>query len=356
MAEVSVIMPVYNAEKYLRSSIESVLSQGFRDLELIAVDDGSSDSSGAICDEYAAKDPRFRVIHKPNGGPAAARNAALDAATGTYLMFCDSDDEYHPDFCGRMVDLIRTNPVDLVAARNDFIREDGITDEYFRERIGEGDGLFNEFGAGIAAAGSEARFWGINVLLWNKIFRRDLVVKFGIRFPEGHENDDDAFCYEYAMVSGDALQITDELYHYRLRLGSIADSYVARRPKNRYDRIAVADFLTDFAVRNGIDRRHSRFFVRLWLETYRMVAPFFDAEELKELRRDVLAKAAGYESDDCRLVETDGTIVWINHRGGIGDLVKYLWHRLRAAFAPDAERRRRIMLKAERSRLLWRTK
>lgn len=92
--ELSVIIPVYNAEQYLRACLDSVLSQTFIDWELILVDDGSDDNSGLICDEYASKDSRIKVIHKSNGGAAAARNAALDIAGGSYITFLDSDDEF----------------------------------------------------------------------------------------------------------------------------------------------------------------------------------------------------------------------------------------------------------------------
>lgn len=89
---ISVIVPVYNAEKTLRRCVDSILGQGVRDFELILVDDGSKDSSGAICDEYAGKDTRVKVIHKPNGGVSSARNIALDKAQGQWVLCVDSDD------------------------------------------------------------------------------------------------------------------------------------------------------------------------------------------------------------------------------------------------------------------------
>ncbi len=92
MKTISVIIPVYNVEKYLVQSIESVINQTYKNLEIILVDDGSPDNSGAICDEYAKKDARIKVIHKQNGGLSSARNAALDVATGDYVAFLDSDD------------------------------------------------------------------------------------------------------------------------------------------------------------------------------------------------------------------------------------------------------------------------
>lgn len=94
---ISVIIPIYNAEKYLRRCLDSVLNQTYSDWECVMVDDGSKDSSGKICDEYAAKDPRFKVIHQRNGGVSAARNAALAVVIGEWVTFSDSDDELTPN-------------------------------------------------------------------------------------------------------------------------------------------------------------------------------------------------------------------------------------------------------------------
>lgn len=94
---ISVIVPVYNAEKFLNRCVESILAQTYSNLEVILVDDGSPDCCGVICDEFAAKDPRIRVIHQENGGLSAARNAALDVCNGDYIAFVDSDDYILPD-------------------------------------------------------------------------------------------------------------------------------------------------------------------------------------------------------------------------------------------------------------------
>ena len=103
---ISIIVPVYNVEKYLPRCIDSILNQTFSDFELILVDDGSPDRCGHICDEYAAKDERIRVIHKRNGGVSSARNAALDIVQGEYVMFCDGDDAAEPLWCEKMYSLI----------------------------------------------------------------------------------------------------------------------------------------------------------------------------------------------------------------------------------------------------------
>lgn len=107
MALVSVIVPVYNAGTYLNKCIESILAQSFRDFELILVDDGSTDGSGAVCDAYAAMDPRIRVIHQENAGSSAARNRGIAEASGSFLSFVDSDDHVSSDFLEVMVSHVK---------------------------------------------------------------------------------------------------------------------------------------------------------------------------------------------------------------------------------------------------------
>lgn len=110
---ISVIIPVYNAEKYLERCVKSVLGQTYSNLEILLVDDGSPDNCGRMCDEFAAIDSRIRVIHKENGGVASARNAALDAMTGKYVTFVDSDDYVTDDYVEYLYRLIKNNPIEI---------------------------------------------------------------------------------------------------------------------------------------------------------------------------------------------------------------------------------------------------
>ena len=106
MPELSVIVPVYNAEKYLHKCVDSILNQTYRDFELLLVDDGSPDQCGRICDAYAAQDPRVKVIHKPNGGVSEARNVGLDQAKGNYISFIDPDDWVETDLFRSTIDCL----------------------------------------------------------------------------------------------------------------------------------------------------------------------------------------------------------------------------------------------------------
>ena len=123
---ISVIIPVYNTEKYLRRCIDSVLAQTYQDFELLLIDDGSKDSSGAICDEYAAKDARVRVFHKENGGVSDTRNYGLDLAQGKYLMFLDADDFWLlDDVLEVLIGKAEENDLDIIRGEYSAMHEDG---------------------------------------------------------------------------------------------------------------------------------------------------------------------------------------------------------------------------------------
>ena len=117
---ISVIVPVYNVEPYLRECIESILGQTYRDFELILVNDGSTDDSGTICDEYAAQDTRIRVLHQKNSGVSVARNVGLDSVQGEYIAFVDSDDRVSKDYLAYLNDLIQIECADIACC--DFLQ------------------------------------------------------------------------------------------------------------------------------------------------------------------------------------------------------------------------------------------
>lgn len=113
---ISVIVPIYNVEKYLARCVDSIVNQTYKDFELILVDDGSPDNSGKICDEYAKKDSRIKVVHKKNGGLSDARNAGMAVATGEYISFIDSDDYVSDDFFECLLDVMNKKTAILLSA------------------------------------------------------------------------------------------------------------------------------------------------------------------------------------------------------------------------------------------------
>lgn len=173
---VSVCMTIYNIESYMRRSIESVLNQTYRNLEIIMVDDGSTDASGSICDEYAANDARIKVIHKANGGIPSTRNACLDAATGDYICWIDGDDAMEPEMIESMLSALLENDADMCACRYRQVFEDHTIDgSTGNTYVYEGRELMEQF------LKEDERFL-IQNAVWNKLYKRELTE--GLRFPE----------------------------------------------------------------------------------------------------------------------------------------------------------------------------
>lgn len=123
-AKVSIIVPIYNVEKYLKCCLDSILAQTFQDWEAVLVDDGSRDGSGVICDEYAAKDSRFRVIHKENGGVSSARNIGLDNIQGDWIVFVDGDDWISPNMLDRLIKKAKETDSEIVLGDIEFVYSD----------------------------------------------------------------------------------------------------------------------------------------------------------------------------------------------------------------------------------------
>ena len=216
MAKISIIVPVYNVEQYIHKCIDSILIQTLTDFELILIDDGSKDTSGEICDEYAKKDSRIRVIHKENGGLSSARNAGIDIATSDYLGFVDSDDWIDINMYESLYSGIIDNNADIALCRilyqlennkryyfNDIFSEE--------ERILDGDKL-------------------LRCLLLNKIdascctklFKSTIFDK--IRFQIGRNNEDFNLLYQIFPEVTKSIYVNDVAYNYNIRNGSITDS------------------------------------------------------------------------------------------------------------------------------------
>lgn len=214
---VSIIVPVYNAEATLSRCIDSILTQEYTDFELILVDDGSRDTSGDICDQYAARDSRIRVIHKENTGVSASRNQALDQARGTYLQFLDSDDWITPNATQLLVDTASHFHCDLVIS--DFYRVVG-------ERVSvKGDIEDNcvmtkeEFAAHMVENPADF-YYGV---LWNKLFRRDIVEKYHLRMDEQISwCEDFMFNLEYIRHAEVFYALQVPIYYYVKTKGSLA--------------------------------------------------------------------------------------------------------------------------------------
>ena len=196
---ISIIIPVYNAEKYLRRCIESVLSQSFTDFELILVDDGSKDSSPQICDEYVSQDTRVRVIHKANGGVSAARNDGLDIAKGEYITFIDSDDWVEREYIQSLYD---KRSLDFVIGN--FINEPSGKKRKINECTFIGDKLKDYI----------KNTYLSNGYPWGKLFKNKIINNNAIRFKKIKVYEDLLFCLEYVRHCSSICCMSKAHYHY----------------------------------------------------------------------------------------------------------------------------------------------
>ena len=186
MPVISVIVPVYNAEKYLRECLDSIVNQTYKNIEIILVDDGSTDGSGAICDEYADKDVRIKVYHIPNGGVSNARNLGIDNANGEYLMFVDSDDEVSRDCIEKLYCAIEYKEQDLVIGN--------FCDVYENRKIIQHENLS-------IIGNLQDDYANIRILLqgpWGKLYRSEILKKNKIRFRVDISlTEDQIFNYDF---------------------------------------------------------------------------------------------------------------------------------------------------------------
>lgn len=208
MAEVSIIVPVYQVEKYIRQCVDSILAQTFTDFELILVDDGSKDKSGQICDEYARMDARVKVIHKENGGAADTRNRGMDQAVGNYVMFVDSDDYIAPTMLECLYRNMLNENADIATCNYLYFFENDRKKDFatnVKSEVLTGTEIFyyrkNE------------RNYGFWTVVWNKLMKRETVGK--VRFRSGKYYEDEFWANEIYQMNIKIVTIPECLYYYR---------------------------------------------------------------------------------------------------------------------------------------------
>ncbi|MCI7380919.1 MAG: glycosyltransferase [Hungatella hathewayi] len=225
MKKVSIIIPVYNVEQYLERCLETVVNQSYKGLEIILVDDGSTDSSGKICDKYKELDERIVCIHKENGGLSSARNAGVNIATGEYFVFVDSDDWVSIRMVETLTKALQKNNSDIVCC--EFYNVSDST-------LAVSDFSSNERKLTKEEAILELINWKIRDYAWNKIYNSALFD--GVRFPVGRNYEDMATTYKLFDKANSVYVIPDCLYYYYFRENSIANiSNFDKLLKNKYD-------------------------------------------------------------------------------------------------------------------------
>lgn len=243
--KVSVIVPIYNVEQYLQDCVESLINQTYRNIEIILVDDGSTDKSGEICDELAKKDQRIQVIHKPNGRTASARNAGISVAEGEYLLFIDPDDWFDLQTVEKLVKEIERTDADVL--RFNYIREYG---DYSQEngnfllenKVYQGEEYNNFVRQNVGLVGSELGHienFNFCASVCFGCYRKSVIVENELQFTDIKELgsfSDGLFNLQYLLKASSFFYLNEHLYHYRK---NNVGSYTNRTKKDLFDKNLV---------------------------------------------------------------------------------------------------------------------
>ena len=223
---ISIILPVYNAEKYIKKCLNSLINQSYKNIEILCIDDGSKDNSYNIIEEF--KDERIKLFKQENSGPAKARNVGLSNAKGEYIMFCDADDWYEPNMCELMLETIINQNVDFVVCDCNIIDyyegklRRSIEVNYYKLKH-EG---YNNLG--------RQELLDCNELLWNKIYKKSIIDRGDIKFLNGYEHDDPNFVIKYMANCNTYYGLKLKLYNYQIiNVNSVMANYFLRKNKEK---------------------------------------------------------------------------------------------------------------------------
>lgn len=294
---VSIIVPVYNSARFVQACVSSILEQDYEHIEVILVDDGSTDGSGEICDRFAAADDRVVVLHRENGGIAAAQNSGLDAATGELVTFCDNDDLMSARMIGRLVEILRATNADMSCCRWYNVGASAAASV----RASTAGAPSGEF---IAFDQPGRRYQGVfSVLLrrltrselyyfseanWGKLYRRSLFE--GIRFPEHRYAQDVAIAMDLYQRMGVVASCEDRLYYWLQRADSV--SHNLRTTGYYHDIVRAHGRCFELALADGIVPARAYFGLTAIRLQKRSVRTPADRELYEQDRRYVSARLA----------------------------------------------------------------
>lgn len=295
MPEISVVIPVYNVEKYLKQCLDSVVNQTFNDIEIICIDDGSSDSSLDILNEYAKKDDRFKILTQENKGPSYTRNRGIDTAQGKYLYFMDSDDYIEPESLEELYNIAESNSTDCIIFKminfDDETGEKYSSEYYDMEFLGElvGDNVFSH-------KDIKGDLFFVAVSPQGKFFNLDFIRN--IKFPEDVIFEDNVFFLE-VLLKAERLYFYDKyLCNRRVRSGSLMTS-----KKNFTDYITVSNMMVDMSKEHGIynDEYKPQLFEKILKNSFMRFNEVTDESKLEyfdALKKDFLSKKDTLDRDD----------------------------------------------------------
>jgi heptose III glucuronosyltransferase len=236
-----VIVPVYNTGKYLAPCLDSILAQTLKEIEVVCVDDGSTDGSPALLDEYAARDPRVVVVHQANGGTSAARNAGLERASAPYIGFVEHDDWIEPEtYETALAKMLADEEIDFVSWGFDYVDEAG--DRLPKKRQREARAGSERF-SGKSAVNRTAVFLKADHLIWHQLYKNSLIRTRQVTFPLGLVHEDDAFTLKYLAWARYGFFSERLFYHHRSWPSVSGKAWTSERSKAFYYLEVVRDVL-----------------------------------------------------------------------------------------------------------------
>lgn len=259
-AKITIIVPVYNVEKYLANCLDSLINQTYKNIEIVCVNDGSTDRSSDILDDYAKKDKRIRIIKKKNGGLSSARNAALEKCETEYVMFCDSDDSFNREMCEKMLGALERDNSDIVVCDTNVIYS-------AHEEMKRSDERYYSLRYNGKKKITDEVILNTNVSVSNKIFKVDIIHKNKLSFPEGLNNEDFYFYNIYMSYASEISFVNEKLYNYERRDGSIMSGNF-KNNKLSLDHLKIAEKIFKEYKKSGFLVKHTDLFWRQWRGSY----------------------------------------------------------------------------------------
>lgn len=297
---VSVIVPVYNVEEYLKRCVDSLRNQSLQNIEIILVDDGSTDHSGTLCDEYQNEDRRIKVIHKENAGQGLARNDGLKMATGQYVCFLDSDDYLETNALSELSLLAEDSKADMVTFGYEIDDPDGkcVTAPRIEEKEYIGEDIRNEFILHFFGDDPQKEdLRGFSSCM--SFFRREVILEYDIHFPSEREvlTEDTVFCLEFCAHAERIVTTSKIYYHYVQKKDSFSHGYMNDRMAKT---VKMAKLLSEYAVKYGIrEKVDIRLAMYVWVNlmaTLKQIALTFESD-YAECRR-IMDKELDHEVID----------------------------------------------------------
>lgn len=302
MPHLSVVIPIYNAEPYLPKCLESILVQAYLDMEVLLVDDGSTDGSADVCKEYVTRDSRFRYIYKDNGGASSARNVGIREARGEWMFFVDADDALPSDAVGCMMSCVIDERVDMVVGA--YTIDDVDRHLAYHHKVNE-PVLSRSDAANMMFL--ENRY-GYQGYVWNKLFRLAVVMKHNIRFNEAYKvNEDRLFCVEYICAMRGVVMSCDSVVYNYIRH---TDSTIGGMRNNLriLDDYTSSVFIVKLLKKHGFPRRTINLALDNLIFSYDFIRHSFKNMDSME-RRTVIA-----ETKKKAICDSGGILFFIGNR------------------------------------------